>query len=134
MAIRRMSKSDAPISFGVFRPIGHVVVAFQDDATASQAAAWLREQGFDAEDVLQYSADEEGSLMSTMLDHTSGVAGFGYEVTLMRRYQELAREGCGWLVVYAPDDDHAQRVAGVAQRFGARLAERYHRLLIEDLI
>lgn len=134
MAIRRLSKSDAPMSFGVFRPIGHVVVAFQSDAIAAEAAALLRAQGFDVEDVLQYSADEEGNLMSLMLDHASGVAGFGYEVTLMRRYQELAHEGCGWLVVYAPDDDHAQRVAAVAQRFGARLAERYHRLLIEDLI
>lgn len=134
MAIRRLSKSDAPLSFGVFRPVGHVVVAFESEAIAAEAAALLRAQGFDDEDLLLYSADEESRLMAGMLDHTSGVAGFGYEITLMRRYQELAREGCGWLVVYAPDDAHAQRVADVAQRFGARLAERYHRLLIEDLI
>lgn len=134
MAIRRLSKHDSPMSFGVFRPVGHVVVAFDSEAVAAEAAALLRSQGFDDEDLLLYSADEEGRLMSAMLDHTSGSAGFGYEITLMRRYQALARQGCGWLVVYAPDDAHAQRVGEVAERFKAKLAERYHRLLIEDLI
>jgi hypothetical protein len=134
MAIRRLTKAEATLSFGVFRPVGHVVVAFDNDATTTDAARALREQGFEAQDVLQYSASEESATMRDMLDHASDFAGFGYEVTLMRRYQELARQGCGWLVVYAPDDDHAARITAVAQQYRARLAERYHRLLIEDLI
>ena len=52
----------------------------------------------------------------------------------MRRYQELAREGASWLIVYAPEDDRASRVAEVAKTHGALMAEKYHRLVIEDLI
>lgn len=134
MTVRRLRKTDSAMSFGVFRPIGHVVVAFDNDTVASAARQSLLAQGFVADDVLQYSADEENRVMSDMLDHTSDFAGFGYEVTLMRRYQALAKEGCGWLVVYTPDDAHAATVAAVAQQHGARVAERYHRLVIEDLV
>jgi hypothetical protein len=52
----------------------------------------------------------------------------------MRRYQELARQGAGWLLVYAPDDERAGKLADVVQRFGAMAAEKYHRLVIEDLL
>jgi hypothetical protein len=134
MAIKRLTKADRPLSFGAFNPVGHVVVAFESDARATEAARALREVGFDAEDVLQYSAAEEAEEMSRLLDSVSGAAGFGHEVGLMRQYKLLAESGCGWLVVYAPDEPHALRVAEVARRHGARLAEKYHRLVIEDLI
>jgi hypothetical protein len=134
MAIKRLTKADHPMSFGAFKPVGHVVVALPDEARAQAAGAALREAGFDADDVLHYTAAEEGSEMSQLLDHASDFAGFGYELTLMRRYQQLAREGCSWLVVFAPDEPRATRVAEVARRFDARLAEKYHRLVVEDLI
>ena len=134
MTIKRMTKADHPVSVGAFKPVGHVVVALPDEARAQAATAALFAVGFEEGDVLHSSADEEGSEMSRMLDHTSRLAGFGYEVTLMRRYQQLAREGCSWLLVYAPDEAHATRVADVARRFDARVAEKYHRLVVEDLI
>ena len=52
----------------------------------------------------------------------------------MRRYRQLAAEGCGWLVVFAPETVRAERVAAIARQHGARIAERYRRLIIEDLI
>jgi hypothetical protein len=134
MAIKRLTKADHPMSFGAFKPVGHVVVALPDEARTQAASAALREAGFDADDVLHYTADEEGSEMSQLLDHAGDFAGFGYELTLMRRYQQLAREGCSWLVVFAPDEARATRVADIARRFDARLAEKYHRLVVEDLI
>ncbi len=134
MTIRRLTKADRPQVLGAFKPVGHVVVALPDDKVAAEATAALIEAGFDADDVLQYSADEEGAQMQHMLDHASDFAGFGYEITLMRRYRQLAGEGCSWLLVYAPDDAHAASVAQVAERFGARLAEKYHRLVVEDLL
>jgi hypothetical protein len=72
--------------------------------------------------------------MDCMLQNASDLAGFGYEVSLMRRYQELAKEGASWLIVFAPDDDKASRVAEVARSHGALIAEKYHRLVVEDLI
>jgi hypothetical protein len=136
MAIKRMTKADHPQSFGAFKPVGHVVVAMPDDTRAAAAVAALREAGFDAEDILEYTAAEEDDEMDRMLRsaEANAVAGFGYEVSLMRRYQELAREGASWLIVFAPEDDQAYRVAETVKSQGAVMAEKYHRLVIEDLL
>ena len=134
MTIKRMTKADHPQSFGVFKPVGHVVVAMPDDERAAHAVNDLRAAGFGAEDILEYSAAEEDDEMDRMLARASDFAGFGYEVALMRKYQALAKEGASWLIVYAPDDASQEAVAGVVKRHGALMAEKYHRLVIEDLI
>jgi hypothetical protein len=134
MTIKRMTKADHPQSFGAFKPVGHVVVAMPDDTSAAQAVRALREQGFAAEDILEYTAAEEDDEMDRMLQHASDFAGFGYEVTLMRKYRELAHQGASWLIVFAPQDEQAERVAGAVRGHGALLAEKYHRLVIEDLL
>jgi hypothetical protein len=134
MAIKRLTKADHPASFGTFKPVGHVVVAMPDDTRAAAAVQALRDAGFEAEDILQYTAAEEDDEMDRMLRHASDFAGFGYELQLMRRYQQLAKDGASWLIVYAPDDDHTRRVTDVARQNGALMAEKYHRLVIEDLI
>jgi len=94
----------------------------------------LRAAGFAAEDILEYTAAEEDDEMDRMLSHTSDFAGFGYEVALMRKYQALAKDGASWLIVFAPEDRQHQRVAEVVKTHGALMAEKYHRLVIEDLI
>jgi hypothetical protein len=136
MAIKRMTKADHPQSFGAFKPVGHVVVAMPDDARAADAVAALRAAGFEPDDILAYSASEEDDEMDRMLRsaEANAVAGFGYEVSLMRRYQELAREGASWLIVFAPKDEQASRVAETVKAHGALIAEKYHRLVIEDLL
>jgi hypothetical protein len=134
MAIKRMTKADHPQSFGAFKPVGHVVVAMPDDARAAAAAQALRAAGFEAEDILEYTAAEEDDEMDRMLARASDMAGFGYEVSLMRRYQELAREGASWLIVFAPDDARTAKVAEAVKPHGALMAEKYHRLVVEDLL
>jgi len=134
MAIKRMSKADHPQSFGTFKPVGHVVVAMPDDERTARAVRDLHAAGFEAEDILVYTAAEEGGEMERMLSHTSDFAGFGYEVALMRKYQQLAQDGASWLIVFAPDDDRHQRVAEVVRSHGALMAEKYHRLVVEDLL
>ena len=134
MAIKRMTKADHPQSMGTFKPVGHVVVAMPDDERAARAVQDLRAAGFAAEDILEYTAAEEDDEMDRMLSHTSDFAGFGYEVALMRKYQALAKDGASWLIVFAPEDRQHQRVAEVVKTHGALMAEKYHRLVIEDLI
>jgi hypothetical protein len=131
---KRMTKDELPQSFGTFKPVDHVVVAMPDDASADAACAALKQAGFAAEDILAYSAAEEHNKMNLMLQHASDLAGFGYEVSLMRRYQELARQGASWLIVYAPKDEQGPKVADAVKAHGALMAEKYHRLVVEDLI
>lgn len=134
MAIKRMTKADLSQSLGAFKPVGHVLVAVRDDALAAEAEQALRDAGFDEEDILHFSADEHGDRIGYMLDHASEFAGFGYEIVLMRRYKKLCDEGYRWLLVYAPEDHEAERVAEVAKRLGAPVAVKYHRLVEEDLV
>lgn len=134
MALKRMSKEDMPLSFGAFNPVGHIVIGFDEPAEAEQAVQSLLNTGFDPEDIVRYSAEEGASEMERRLASASGAAEFGTEVRLMRRYKQLADEGCCWLVVFAPEPAQARRVAEIAREAGACIAERYGRLVIEDLI
>ena len=134
MFTKRLTKADHPTSFGAFKPVGHVVVALPDATHAADAVTALRAAGFQPEDILQYTSDEEKNEMDVMLADVRGVAEFGYEVDLMRKYQKLAADGASWLIVYAPDDAASQRVADVAKRSGALVAEKYNHLSVEDLL
>ena len=131
---KRMTKGEFQESLGALNPVGHAVLAFADDATAADAKAALLQAGFGGEDILTYTSAELFPNLDEMMRKASGAAGFGYEITLMRRYMTLAGEGCGWLVVYAPDDEHTFKVTEVAKRFGAKSAVHYGRLLHEDLV
>ena len=134
MTIKRLTKDDIRKASGTFNPVGHIVLALPDDATAAEAVRALHEAGFGAADILEYSSNEVAPRLREMVATASGAAGFGYEITLMRRYLTLAEQGVGWLIVYAPDDAAAARVTEIAERFKAECAVSYHRLANEDLI
>lgn len=134
MTPKRLTKDERPQVLGTFKPVGHVLLALPDDQCTGEAARALRDAGFADEDLIAYSAGEAAEQMRDMLQHASEFAGFGYEVTLMRRYHELAEGGCCWLLVYAPEDEQAGAVAEVAKRHGALAADKFHRLVVEDLL
>jgi len=131
---KRMTKGELQESLGAFNPVGHSVLAFADDKTAGEAAKAAQDAGFGAVDILVFTSGELFPDLEEMMRNASGAAGFGYEITLMRRYMTLAGEGAGWVVVYAPSDESVERLVAVAKRFNARCAVRYHRLASEDLI
>ena len=134
MSIKRLTKDDVRRQSGILNPVGQVVLAFKDDSTAAQAVAALRETGSTEEDILLYTAAEATPRLQERVRTTSSAAGFGYEITQMRRYLAFAEAGAGWLIVYAPDAAAVQQITEVAQRFEALCAVRYHRLASEDLL
>ena len=134
MAVQRMRKNDPPQSFGTFKPVGHAVFALPDDPSLDRAVQALKEAGFADQDLLRYGAGEQFLQMDSLLEQSSGTAEFGHEVVLMRQYRDLAAQGCRWLVVYAPSAESDAVLIDVAQRCGARLAVKYHRLVTEDLL
>ena len=131
---KRMTKDELQESLGAFNPVGHAVLAFADDRKAAEAVQALRDAGFTSDDIIVYTSGELFPDLKEMMRNASGAAGFGYEVTLMRRYMTLASEGAGWVVVYAPEDADRDKVAQVAREHAARSAVHYGRLLHEDLI
>jgi hypothetical protein len=131
---KRMTKGELQESMGAFNPVGHAVLAFANDAAAAVARTAVLGAGFQEADILVYTSAELFPDLEKMMRNASGAAGFGYEVTLMRRYMTLASEGAGWLVVYAPEEEQVAKVKAIARQLGARSAVHYGRLLHEDLI
>ena len=117
----RMTKGEFQASLGALNPVGHSVLAFANDAAAGDAKKALLEAGFAEEDILGYTSGELFPNLDELMRKASGAAGFGYAITLMRRYMTLASEGCGWLVVYAPEEAQVAKVQAVARQLGRPL-------------
>ena len=131
---KRMTKGEFQKSLGAFNPVGHTMIAFASVAIAGDAAASLREQGFAPEDIISYSSAELLPKIEVAVRNASEAAGFGYEINLMKRYMTLATENCGWLLVHSPEQAQTDKVTLIAQRFGAKTAVSYGRLVNEDLV
>ena len=94
----------------------------------------LRDGGWGASALRQFSPRETVAELQAMLDNAGAMAGFGYEITLLRRYITLTESGYRWLLVRAGDGEHAAAAALVARDCGATLAVYYRTLTVEDLI
>lgn len=131
---KRLTKADIQSGSGILNPVGHVVLAFKDEAVTAAAVGALHNAGLSDPDILSYTAAEATPRLRERVRTASESAGFGYEITLMRRYLDYAENGAGWLIVHAADDSVAQAITDIAIRFNALCAVRYHRLANEDLI
>lgn len=129
-----MEKNKPPESFGVFKPVGHIVMAYRSPDALQSACGALLEQGFTQATMLRYSSQEMAEQVDTELKNASPLASFGYELKLINIYRELAAAGCAFLIVHAPEDDQVARVAAVANKMQAVTAQRYGSLIIEELV
>lgn len=129
-----MDKSDPPTSLNVFKPVGHTVIAFRSQAEVDQAVTALRAMGFADEALVRYSSQEMTDQVDTQEPRASVLAEFGQELNLIRAHRALAQSGCSFLVVQAPDDVQAERVATLARSMQAVAAQRYGSLVIEEVI
>ena len=122
------------LSFGVFKPVGHVVVSFPTAKQADQAAQEMADAGVGQQYLRRYTDTQ----MIEQIDHdmarASPLAAIGQELNLIRAQRELAEEGYHWLVVRAPDGKRAAQVAEIARRHGAARAQLYGNFIIEELI
>src|SRR5690606_32843566 len=126
-----MDKSREPTAFGVFKPVGHVVVSLPPEVEPERVVADLEPLGVE---LTRYSADE----MCTQIDRDLARAGFlsnvGQELNLVKAHRALAEEGFNWLVVRARDHAQATRIAGIVDSHGAERAQYYGHLIVEELI
>lgn len=132
--MQHMDKRRVPESFGVFKPVGHVVMAFEREADRDGAHAELSRSGFDDEDLTRYTAQEMREQVQHELDTASGTASFGYEIVLAKEHLKLAERGHAWLIAYAPDGRRSATVAEIARGHHASIADRYGRLVVEHML
>ena len=129
-----MNKTDPPTSFGVFKPVGHTVIAFASADNLKAASAALLTQGFKLEDMVTYTAQEMLAQVAANLLTASPMASVGQELNLVKAHQALAQQGCSFLVVQADDEPKAGLVDAVLRSHHATSAQRYGRFLIEELV
>lgn len=128
-----MDKSNPPTTFGVFKPVGHTLIAFRTAEELESASTALLMLGFAPDSMVHYTAAEMKAQVDSELLRSSVIANFGYEIDLIKVHGKLADEGCGFLVVDAPSDALAGQVAGLVDRIKPASAQHYGRILIEDL-
>ena len=129
-----MDKTNPPKTLGVFKPVGHTLIAFRSDADLQVAVKLLAEAGFADSACVRYTPAEMMAQVESELLTASPLASFGYELDLVKAHGILAQDGCSFLVVHAPEDDQAERVAVVARATKAVTAQRYGTFMIEDVI
>ena len=107
------------LSFGAFKPAGHMVIAFPSASQAHAAAQALATRGLWGDAVHHWSERD----MLDQIDHearTAGsAAGAGSAPGPMQAHRALAERGCPWLIVKASDTVPAEQVAACVQAFGA---------------
>jgi len=133
-ATKRLAKPKFPRSFEVLSPTGHVVLAFENDDDAEHARQALFHSGFGGDDVTRYTKDEVLAEFRRSEEQAFNPLHMGQEVDKAEEYLELARQGAGFLVVLAPDDESTRRAVRIAEPLGLKFAEKYNRLTLQELV
>lgn len=121
-------------SFGTFKPVGHVLIGVPAEVSAGPLASSLSAEGLHEAGLVWITPVESIDELQRMIDEASPLAGFGYEITMMRRFVKASASGHRYLLVKMRDDEDAPRIGEVAKAHGASFAVRYGTLVLEDLI
>jgi len=127
------AKKKFPTSFGVFSPTGYVLMVFADDVNAEEARHALLAGGFNDNEATHYNRDEVMKEFEGSEGHANGPLQIGQELDKVDRYLEFAKQGCGFLVVRAPEQEQSKLAVNIARPFNLKFAEKYNRLTLEEL-
>ena len=127
-----MNDSNSQTAYGVFKPVGHVLASFPTERDARSAVEALKQAGF--ADVAFYPADEVRERAERDIANAGVLASIGQELNLVKQQRDLAEEGHPFISVLAPEDDAARRAADIVARYNADRAQKFGRLIIEELI
>lgn len=129
-----LSSQALSTSLGAFKPVGHLMIGLPTQAAVDVLVSELLQAGWPRSELLTVKPQDTVADLETMVAHAGAMAGFGYEITLLRRYLALSREGQCWLLVKVDGAEHAQEAAEFARRNGAQLAVWYRTMTVEELI
>ena len=129
-----MPMNPHPTSFGVFKPVGHVLMSFETAADSDAAVGALREAGFGESDISRYTASEMRDQAAMDIGNASGLASLGQDLNLVKAHLALALQGQSFVVVSAAHAEQVQRVTEVATRTHPTRAQHYGTLVVEELI
>lgn len=127
-------KPDKTTDFGVFYPLGHIVVAFPKYEDALRAQRDLLAGGYDLADcVVRKSEEVAAAAAANLSENTGWLARLGKSDEAVQAHLNAAKQGAAFMLIYAPGDTDAERAMNVVRRVPFELAHRYRRFAIEDL-
>ena len=127
-----MNDSNSQTAYGVFKPVGHVLASFPTERDARSAVEALKQAGFP--NVEFYPAEEVRERAERDIANAGVLASVGQELNLVKQQRDLAQQGHPFVSVLAPEDDAARRAADIIARYNADRAQKFGRLIIEELI
>ena len=129
-----MPMSPHPTTFGVFKPVDHVLMSFDTVAQTDDAERALLAAGFAPAELWRYTPQEMQAQAELDMASASPMAAIGQELNLVKAHHALALQGQSFLVVHAPKDELVEAATQVALDCRATRAQRYGSLLIEELV
>jgi hypothetical protein len=127
-----MNNSNSQTAYGVFKPVGHVLASFPNERDAHAAVEALKTAGFP--DVAYYPPEDVLERTERDIRNSGVLANIGQELNLVKQQRDLAAQGHPFVSVLAPEDDAARRAADIVARYNADRAQKFGRLIIEELI
>jgi hypothetical protein len=118
----RTSEKQYPTSFGLFYPVGYLVVGFPGREDALRVQQDLMTGGYEADDCAFFSCKEVKEAAKESLDQGNFLPRLGGVDKVIEKHLEAAKEGSSFLVIM-----------NVIRRVPFEFAHRYHRLAIEEL-
>ena len=119
------------IDLGNFYPTHHVVLAFDQRSQADDAEETIRRAGF--RDIRLVSDRQMRSALQHGRNSVPALPATGTSTKSVQLCQQLAEQGCQFLIVRAPSEDETQTLMNILQQHPCRLAQKYHRLVIQTL-
>ena len=128
-SLHEMQKSGWDL--GNFFPKHHVLLAFEKEQQADETRRALEQAGY--RDIKIISDIEMESASQKGLDSASPIAATGSSLKMVELHNKLAKEGCHFLLVKAEGDEQTEALMSTVRQRPYRLAQKYHRLVIEVL-
>lgn len=120
--------------FGIFYPVGYLVVAFPKQEDAQQVQRDLMTGGYDGADCALYTSEEVvAAAQRNLAENTGFLARLGKSDEAVQAHLDKAKQGAAFLLVYAPGGTGVARAMNVIRRVPFEFVHRYHRLSIEEL-
>ena len=127
-------KQEGNTSFGVFKPVDHVVISLPDAEHADRAEQAIAQAVGGSAAVRRFTDLEMIAQIDHDIQRASPLASIGQEMNLIKAHRKLAERGYQWLVVRAESDEQALQIAKAAEGAGAERAQHYGNFIIEELI
>jgi len=119
---------------GVFYPTGHVFIMFPTERDARDAEILLLHRGLRGDVISLLTPQEIHEKIAATAIRETALPSPGTEAQTVRHYEELALQGHHALLIRAPTENETEHVMDVLRSANISYAQKYRRLVIEDLV